>query len=289
MSLNPFHLGGPAFLAFYVALMVVTVIALRASMRARELADAPPAPKFEDPYLIAWLRGGDVEAARVATVALVDRGLLTAQGSTLALRDPQAVEIARRDIERALLRLYRNPGSAQNAHKDAAVRRACERYRQTLAQHGLVAGGTVFARRLAPIAIAAAVLLGVSGARIAQALAAGRHNLAFLTILTVVAAVILVAHWGRRRTFAGDAALADLKALFSRLKGRAATLRAGGGAEVAMLAAVFGLAALPGAAFPFVEKLYPAPANSSDGGGSSCGSSCSSSCGGGCGGGCGGD
>ena len=78
--------------------------------------------------------------------------------------------------------------------------------------------------------------------------------------------------------------------LFKRLPERAASLKPGGESnEMAMLAAVFGLTALPAAAYPFVEKIYPKPQSDSSGSGGDSGSSCSSSCGGGCGGGgCGG-
>jgi hypothetical protein len=92
--------------------------------------------------------------------------------------------------------------------------------------------------------------------------------------------------------------MADLNQLFKRLKGRAYTLSAGGKTnEAALLAAVFGLSALPATGFPFISTLYPAK-NKSDSNSSGCGSSSSScsssssscssgsSCGGG--GGCGG-
>lgn len=290
-ALNPFALGGPAFLLFYLVLMAVTFIVLRRAMRAAETAAAPPAPKFEDPYLIAWLRGGEKEAIRVATVSLVDRGLLAVDGDKLSLPDLQAVELVRRDIERAVLRAYRSPGDAERAAKDSAVRQACRQYKASLERHGLVAGRDTFTRRGPQIAIAAAVLLGTSAVRIGQALLHGHHNLVFLGALTLIAAVALIVHWRRPRTFAGDAAIADLETLFKRLKDRAAMLRPGsGGNEVAMLAAVFGLAALPAGAFPYVATLYPRPPNESSGGGSSDSSSCGSSCGGGCGGGgCGGE
>ncbi|MBL8343303.1 MAG: TIGR04222 domain-containing membrane protein [Rubrivivax sp.] len=289
MNLNPFHLGGPAFLVFYALLLAGAVVALRRAMRVSETAGVPPPPRFDDPYLIAWLRGGDAEAVRVATVALVDRGLLRLEGERLVLKDPLALDIVRRDIERAVLGCFRRPEEAEAADKDAAVRRACKHYRRVLEQHGLVAGRAVLARRLPLVGLVAAVLLGFSLARAAQALAAGRSNLSLLAVLSIVAVVVLLAHWLRRRTFAGDAVLRDLKTLFKRLKDRASSLRAGaGGNEVAMLAAVFGLSALSAISFPWVRKLYP-PSSKQSSSSSSCGSSCGSSCSGGCGGGCGGE
>ena len=75
-SLNPFNLHGPAFLAFYIGRMVITLWALKRWLRVFEGRAGTPPPRFDDPYLIAYLRGGVEEAARVATVSLIDRGLL---------------------------------------------------------------------------------------------------------------------------------------------------------------------------------------------------------------------
>jgi hypothetical protein len=90
-----------------------------------------------------------------------------------------------------------------------------------------------------------------------------------------------------RQTGRGKALLADLGSLFKSLKDRAAGFQPGSNpAELALLAAVFGVTALPVDAFPYSKTLFPQPsAGSGDSGGSSCGSSCG---GGGCGGGCGG-
>jgi uncharacterized membrane protein YgcG len=96
------------------------------------------------------------------------------------------------------------------------------------------------------------------------------------------------------RTERGKAFLNDLHGLFGRLKEQGVTRRRSGQStqELAWLAAVFGVAALPAAHFAYAQQLYPV--RTSDSGGSSSSdsgssSSCGSSCGGGgCGGGCGG-
>ena len=81
--MNPFELTGFSFLGFYVLLGIAVIWGLRAWIRHLETADAPPAQNMTDPYLIAHLRSGENEALRVATVALLDRGLLVAEGETL--------------------------------------------------------------------------------------------------------------------------------------------------------------------------------------------------------------
>lgn len=292
MTLNPFSLHGVQFLLFYVVLMVVTIVVLRRSMRAAETGSVPPSPRFDDPYLIAYLRGGADEALRVATVSLTDRGLLEIQGDKVGLRRRRAADIVKRDIEKAVAKAYATPGEGSRVLRDTAALQACTAYREQLETRGLLAGKAMFAQRLPAVATAAAVLLGVAGARIVEALLHGRHNLGFLAVLALISTFILWRLWRRRLTFAGDAALDDLKVLFKRLNDRAKSLKPGGESnEMAMLIAVFGLAALPVDAFPFVEQLYPRPqgGDSSSGSSDSGSSSCGSSCGGGCGGGgCGG-
>lgn len=290
MTLNPFTLHGMPFVMFYIALMVVTFIVLRRAMMAAETEGVPPVPRYDDPYLIAYLRDGAAEALRVATVALTDRGLLELDGDKVQMRKRHAAELVKRPIEKAVLRCYATPGDGTRVLRDGAALKACEEYRSALERHGLVAGAATRERRLPKVAIAAAVLLGVAAARIVEALWAGRHNLGFLIALSLLSAFLLWRFWRRRLTYAGDEAITDLKVLFKRLPERAASLKPGGESnEMAMLAAVFGLTALPAAAYPFVEKIYPKPQGDSSSSGGDSGSSCGSSCGGGCGGGgCGG-
>ncbi len=299
--LDPFALHGGAFLAFYAVVGVAVNWGLRVWMRHREAQahearreqrGAPPQPTLTDPYQIAYLRAGSREALRVATVALLDRGLLDAGASTVQARGVFADEIVKRPVERALLRCFARPEEAKAAFGDAGAQAACRTYQKILADQGLLANGAVYAARSGPVLAAAAIVLGVGAVKISMALAEGRHNIGFLVVLTTAFTIFALTAWRKRLTGAGEAMLADLRRLFARLKARARTLAPGGATnEAALLAAVFGLKALPETNFPFMEKLYPKPKGGGDGGGScgSSGSSCGSSCGGGgCGGGCGG-
>lgn len=81
--MNPFELSGPEFLLFYIIFSVVVIGVAVFWRRRAELPAAPPKLDLSDPYLIAYLRGGDAEVLRVATVTLIDRGLLKADGTRL--------------------------------------------------------------------------------------------------------------------------------------------------------------------------------------------------------------
>jgi uncharacterized protein (TIGR04222 family) len=280
--INPLDLAGPQFLAFYIALGVVVFLWIYFVQSARE-GGPPPKLDTSDPYLIAYLRGGTHEAARVATVSLIDRGLLKEKDTWLTTSE--FIASARRPIENAILEVFRQSADAQAILGAPSIERACDNYQRTLTRLGLLPDEETRAARHRRLAAALLILLGMAAAKIAVALSRGRTNIVFLVILAVISCIIAYRLIQRLRTRRGDAVLADLQKLFARLKDRASSLRAGGAtSEVALLTAVFGLSALPEDRFPYARRLYPKAATV----GSSCGASCGSSCGGGCGGGCGG-
>ena len=287
--MNPFELTGFNFLGFYTLLGIVVMLAMRAWIRYLETANAPPAQNMTDPYLIAYLREGENEALRVATVALLDRGLLVAEGETLKTKNSKVFGGVQRPIEKAILQHFASPGEGHEVFKDVAAKRACTSYGNLLKQQGMIADGGVYVKRLLPTLVAIGLLIAVTWTKISIAFSQGRHNVGFLVMMTILFGIIAIIIWRRRRTAQGDEMLSDLKSLFSRLKDRAKSMRAGGQTnEAALLAAVFGLSALPAASFPFLEKLYPVKARDGSGCGSTSDSSSSCSSGSSCGGGCGG-
>jgi uncharacterized protein (TIGR04222 family) len=282
--MNPLDLRGPQFLEFYLALAVIVLVAFRWGLRRAESGEPPELP-LDDPYQIAFLRGGTAEAARIAVMSLIDRGLLEVTGNEVERRGAPWLS-SFQPIERAILERCAQPAPATAVLSDARVAAACETYRARLEELRLLPDAAAKGRRWSWFAIAAAILLGVGASKIIVALERGRTNLEFLVILMAVGLALLAGLAVRRRTGLGDAMLADLNRLFRALRGRAASIARGTMTSDAMLlAAVFGLAALPVSAFPEVKRIYAQAAGSGADGGS--GSSCGSGCGGG-GGGCGG-
>lgn len=284
------NVSGPVFLLLYLLLAVAANIWLRRHFHSNETTGVPRKLEFaQDPYQIAFLRAGADEAIKVAVVSLVDRGLLEESNGQLYTRGDDAGEFARRPIEKAILKCFSTARKPLHAATDARVKAACLSYETELQRHRLLAGTEVYRQRYTAFAAVAAVMTGISVWRISYALAHGRSNVGFLIILTIICAIALYAAYRKRITGMGEAALERLKILFGSLKRSAADIHAGGeNQDAALLAALFGLALLPQAQFPFVERLYPKPASSgsgSDGGSSSDGGGgCSGGCGGGCGG-----
>jgi uncharacterized protein (TIGR04222 family) len=287
------NVTGPQFLLIYIALGVAANLWLRWHYATREREARPGALGLtNDPYQIALLRGGRDEAIRVAVVTLLDRGLLVEESGSLHAPRSDGAELVRHPLDRALLDCFKAPAPAARALASPDAIAACDTYERELEKKQLVASRKTRAARFAPFAIALSLTLGVALARIAYALAKGRTNVGFLVILAIVCAVALLVAYRKRLTALGADTLRGLERLYTAARGRLAQNLSGiDSFDASLVAAVYGLAALPAMQFPYLARVFPAPKGtqgSSSDGSSSC-SSCGSSCGGGgCGGGCGG-
>lgn len=302
--MNPFDLPGPQFLLFYIIFAGVVIGGLVFWRRRAELSPSAPKLDLSDPYLIAYLRGGEAEVLRVATVALIDRGLLVRVGKQIQRAENASPDSVRRPVEQALLKKYARSGEVSWMFEDDGLMTTCESYGATLKRARLLPDESVNQARLVRLVIACFVLSGVGFTKVMIALDAGRTNVGFLIVLMIAAIAISASISFPRLTESGKAMIADVKSLYSGLRDRASMLNPGGaGIEPMMLAAVFGIGALAGPGFSYAGALFPGAKKRSTsnacGTDSSCGSTCStsscstgsscgSSCGGGCGGGCGG-
>jgi uncharacterized protein (TIGR04222 family) len=292
--MNPFDLPGPQFLLFYLAFGTVLLFIAAAIRRSREGTQGSDV-RLTDPYLIAYLRGGKNEALSVAAISLLDRQLLTCSDK-LSTANADAVDIARRPIERAILIRFKEPADPKVLFTDPALSAAAEKYKQELMNLGLLPDARLARVRHRILSLAIFLLWATAIIKIGVALSRGRTNIVFLIALAVILTIVAHLTLNPRRTRSGDALLGDLKTLFGGLKDRSSAISPGGQSnEAAFLAAVFGIGALPLASFPFAARLRP-QTQAQGAGGSSCSSwtsscsssSCGSSCGGSCGGGCGG-
>lgn len=291
MFFNPFDLRGPQFLGFYITLGILLFIILRIIRQRVEDDGIESRHIFTDPYMIAYLREGSQEVIRVAVISLLDRGLLTADGSMLSAK-ADAEAIARKPVEKGILKRCQNPISAPLLVLDPELLAMCERYEEELIKLRLLPDEAAVKMRGILFRLSLLILWGTAGMKIYVALMRGRTNIIFLIVLSVIFPLIAYALTkGAFRSIKGDRALSRLREAFSALKERAASVQMGGGTtDVVILAAVFGLLHLPGALSAQAMSLFPQLQRTSSSGGSSCSSGCSSSScgGGGCGGGCGG-
>jgi len=288
------NLTGPQFLLLYLAVALAANILLRWHYGVREReARAGALSLTNDPYQIALLRGGPAEAIRVTVVTLLNRGLLTEENGRLYAPRADAAALVRHRLDHAVLECFRVPAPAEQALAAHGPRAACASYEKELEKKLLIAGRETRAARFSPLVIALGFTLGVAAWRIAYALSKGRTNVGFLIVLALICAVALVVAYRKRLTALGADTLRGLQRLYAGARQRLAQGAAGSDSfDASLVAAIFGLAALPALQFPYLARVFPppkpSPGKGSDGG-ASCGSSCGSSCGGGgCGGGCGG-
>ena len=302
-GVNPFDWSGPWFLLAYLIFGLLVYYLARELLIRQELRNPHAQLSLaDDPYRIAFLRGGALEAVKIAAIVLVDRGLLRADGPLLETASADSLRFASHDIERDVLRLYLG---RQGHSKELAVQAdafpSCQAYLQSLTQQELLVGAPLLRRRERVTWVAHYVLLTVALVKAIIAVSTGHYNLLFLAIMTAVFLLKLRGLRTRNTSFAAQRLLSDLRMLFSRLNMRSSRLQAGNGsADMALLAAIFGIGALPLSVYAYVAELYPLPrqtysgdsssgsSGDSSSGGDSGGSSCGSGCGGcGGGGGCG--
>ena len=292
---NPLDLRGPQFLLFYVVFAGIVLLALYVFVRgifgnrADQLPSGQARHLLRDPYLVAFLRGGTNELIRIALFALTERKLLTIEDDTVSTTGQGADAVAN-SFEKQLLGNCRQRPSVTELLQARPLRILAESYASALERHGLLADKSEWRRRSPAFAAAMIVLLGAAGSKIAVAMWRGHSNVLFLILLGLFSAAACIAIFRIPRSRRGDLALEDLQTLFGALKGRAKRLAARGATnEAIIVAATFGLRALPKALFPSAHRLAESgKQSSSDCGGSGCSSSSSDSgCGGG-GGGCGG-
>jgi uncharacterized protein (TIGR04222 family) len=285
--MNPLALPGPQFLLFYALFALAVLLALYLVRRALENGPLPNL-STKEPYLFACLNGGPAEVIRVASIALVDRGLLTLTGGTANVAREDAPTFGQARIEKTILDYFRGGASLSAAAQDKGLLAAASAdYEHRLTSYRLLPNGEARHLRRLLLLAALALLIGMGGAKIWVALAAGRTNVAFLIIEMVLAVFLAWKIHNPYRTRLGDDFLASVRSLFAGLRQRAASLQPGSGSrDVVWLSALFGIAMLPASTFPAIAHVWPRPATGS---GSSCGASTGGSgCGGGGGGGCGG-
>jgi uncharacterized protein (TIGR04222 family) len=287
---DPFDLRGPEFLLFYAVLGACTVAVVWGLRRFSEGDQA--ASSMLNSYLdIAYLRGGSNEALRVATMNLVNRGLIDVNSDdTLQTIDREAGARVSRMVERRILERFQTRDAAPAIFSDRRLQHAAkEDCEPTLTRLGVLPDGGAKSLRGMLLFTAVLVLVSVAAIKVYVAVSRGRSNVLLLCAEAVVLCVLAYKATHPFRTPAGDALLADLRTLFGGLRDRAHSLARGVQTEdFALLMALYGMAALP-PSFSF-GRLFPKAQGTS-----SCGSGCGSgggsggSCGGGsCGGGCGG-
>jgi uncharacterized protein (TIGR04222 family) len=183
-----------------------------------------------------------------------NRGLLKEHGDDELVAAANS-DTVRRPIEKALILLFAKPQAPSVMFKAPGIEATCREFQDHLTRRGALPNDAVRAQRRELFIAAVLVLLGIAGGKIAVALGRGHTNIAFL-IFAIVFVFVCRRIVNRPRTRRGDETLEDLQRLFKRLSDRAVNVSPGGSsADAALLAAVFGVGALPSDGFGYAHRL----------------------------------
>jgi uncharacterized protein (TIGR04222 family) len=294
-SANPLDWHGPEFLQFFALLYGVCLLAAFLVRQAfRGSGEGPPADEWQlTVYEKAYLNEGRELALATALTHLTAQNLIEIDRRKRLMRSTADASALRDPLERAVIRATSGLTGASYETIHRVVLPQLEEIETSLRRQGLwVNGESVAPAVMLPLLIAS-LPLAVGAAKILIGLSRDRPvGLLFFGCLLAFAVNCFFLSAPRRSRY-GDAVLDELR----RAKaGRqyAPRWKSAPPEEVAFGIALFGLAALEGGEYAYLQPMVrPTPTASGDGGSgcgssSSCGSGGSCGGGGGCGGGCGG-
>ncbi len=255
--MNPLNFTGPVFLVFYACYGAAISLGLYL-LRAGE-PQTPDAAVPTDPQTIAYLRGGTKEALRTTVVTLLEQGaLLLGPNDTLRTDPNHTLPLGASAIDRLVCEHFRTEGPTGSLFKNESLALRVEAHaRRPLEDAGLIPDETLRKARWGRLLGALAALGTLAAVKIALALYRGHTNVGFLLVEAAVFGLIACRLTIRHRTPAGDRALDYLKHTFDAVRQRTKPLDHPDAQDIAIVAAVFGLAALPAATYANVEDLRP--------------------------------
>jgi uncharacterized protein (TIGR04222 family) len=285
-GLNPLDLKGGSFLALYLALFFVAVIAvstLRWCLRSPGEGELdPPDGSSLHPYEIAWLAGGQVRAFDAAVTHLVTRGNLKYDSVQRCLEHQSKLSEKSHPFDKSIMAAVNVDGSI--AVVRAAMKAEPRAWVDRLREQGLLLTNSQasLARWIPTLVPLVLTLLGI--AKISVGLSRNKP-VGFLILLTLAAAIatVVVAAVSSHRTRFGDRVLKQWAKRHLSLK-KPDWNAAGSIDSAAIAVALYSSSVLASSPWRGIEEeLTPSRPWS----GSGCGGGCG---GGGCGGcgGCGG-
>ncbi|HNF12778.1 MAG TPA: TIGR04222 domain-containing membrane protein, partial [Leptospiraceae bacterium] len=250
--MNPFHLNGPEFLAFYTGFGAVLLLISFIIRFLRENGDLPKVP-LTDPYLFSMLRAGEKETVRLAVGSLLHRNALENNGKNL-LRSDAHITLEDNPLEKAVLHHFSFEKDAFSVFTDPDVLAVCRKYENSLKSLQLLPDEQIKNSRMSVLLLSLTALVGLSGIRIVRSIMNGHTNVLFLILLTVFFLVVFLLTSSPRQTVKGRRFLKDLQNTLNR--DRTVSMHPGTDSSLYLAAAVLGIGAF-GTEFAFMQELYP--------------------------------
>ena len=191
---NPFDWRGPEFLVFYVTLGLIVIVAVALLRRRSEPVVAMTGP-LTDYLKIAYLRGGPDEALRVATISLLDRGLVEAVDEHHVKISSAKMPAGLQRTEQRVLEACKHSTRASAIVDDTSLRitvtTECQAH---LVGAGLLPDDKVKADRQWLLVASVAFLGLVALIKIVIALGRGRTNIVFLIAAVAIFGYVDLPH-----------------------------------------------------------------------------------------------
>ena len=198
--INPFDLRGPEFLFFYAVLAVFVNLLCGYLIKKKE-GGHDYINIVDDPYLIAALRGGEIEAIRMALLSLIDRGLIKAENAKSVSAIPQASSYARKDLDKAIIDSL--PGSIKSVYSNYQVKYTVQKYVDDLRINQLIPDGDIKSFRFSLFLLFSGILICVALFKIYLAYLRGKSNVQFLILLCIFSVILLLMQSFKRQTALG--------------------------------------------------------------------------------------
>jgi uncharacterized protein (TIGR04222 family) len=240
------------FLTVYAAFALALSFGYRQWLRYLDRPLPTPAgamPLLDDPYAVAYLRGGAGEAVRTAVFALLCHGALGPAGKKGLQWMPDTDAAALHPLERAVLDRFDVPRPAQGLLWGASTPSPLDTYQDRLQRAGLLERRSGVERLVYRMLIA--LLFLVAGVREVVAIKAHVGHFP-LAISAALAAWFFFAPTPSRLTAAGQQTIDRAKAVHQAAVGTAAGTR-----EATWAAAAFGVGALSTQAYPMAIHAMP--------------------------------
>lgn len=242
--MNPFELTGSQFLVLYslIGVMLVGGLALYRYMSAPAGGGQVA---LSDPYAIACLRRGKPEMLHLATLVLIERGLLTLNGQRVVREKDRPGEKTSNPLEVTLLEEFQRSSLPANVYASQPVEAQCRRYAQSLVEQGAWISDEDDRSIVVYRWLVIAALLVAAGLRAGAAISQGQSS---LLLLVAPAVAFSLGAWSihrHRRTARGSQFLRHLRTLLERSRADKNSDTNVDKDELAMLGAVLGVTALP--------------------------------------------
>lgn len=236
-------------LVLFLGVGVLSNVGLRVLLMVLEMRGKSSTLGTNDLYEIAYLRKGPNECIRVAVVALTERGLLSFRGSNIQAN--VSSEGVSNPFEQHVLDKYKIELDASSLDDDGLRTQAEALYDASLKEKGMLSDEAILKQRRRCAYVIGGILVPFVYMLPRDSLVAW--------LLVVIAVLAMKLPLQKRWTALGRHVireLADQKYSLFENRYRISQSRNG---DVATLAAIFGIAAVPASVFPEMKHILPIP------------------------------